>query len=174
MIPYTLVAQGIYSGVITTISSLTIGTCKIITSIYGHKNENVDLYIKKLDIERKLCVIESVLNSYNTNSIHSAIKKSNSGHIITDDLVIEDYVRDKERDPIKICLHYISINLNEIHTILDNIHKKVAYHKSKWFNSWRQLNIRKNLEELETSVGLLDDRFDSFIKISGFLSDQKN
>ncbi len=43
-IPYTLLTQGIYSGLIGTISTVTMGTCKLVTSIYKHKNPNVNKF----------------------------------------------------------------------------------------------------------------------------------
>jgi len=37
IIPYTILAQGLYSGVVHAIGAITIGTCKIVKSIYVQK-----------------------------------------------------------------------------------------------------------------------------------------
>src|SRR5437879_6104608 len=61
-LPYGLIAQGIYSGMIGATGTVAIGTCNIIRSLYKHQNPDVNKFIVALDIERRLKLIHSVLN----------------------------------------------------------------------------------------------------------------
>jgi len=168
--PYILLANGIYSGLITGISSLTLGTCSMIGSIYSHKNPDADKCIRKLDLERKLKLIESVLNKSNVNSSRNIFRdKIGTESIIFDVVEGENTIME---DPIKLCLHYLHQAVEEIHNSIKKIHDKVSYHKTKWFSTWRTLNIKKQIEELEHSTKILDDRFNDLIKISQFYGKQ--
>lgn len=174
LIPYTLIAQGLYSGVVGAISTVTLGACSIVTSIYNHKNPDVDKIIIDLDIERKLRVIQSVLNAKEKEKIKKPdlvkmklnnLEKSQIFEIINE--------KENDNDPIELCLHYIHETIQKIHENLTAINKKVAYHNTKWFSSWRTLNVKTLLKELETNTKLLDSRFKDLMKISKWLENNK-
>lgn len=176
--PYMLLTQGIYSGLITTISTVTMGTCGTIKSIYTHKNPDVNNYIKKLDIERRLTLIESVLKKINPklshetidlnveikNELTASLRKSKDIEL----QIIEDY--QKTKDPIELCLLFVHEIIHEIHQNLKDIYKKVSNHDRKWFSSWRTLDVSKQLDRLETNSNILEKRFNDLIEISKFLS----
>lgn len=167
-LPYALITQGIYSGLIGTISTITMGTCGIITSIYNHKNPDVTKFLKKLDIEKKLNLIESVLDKYSSQkkitTDSSEIYKLYSKNQNFNFKIMDDY--EKKSDPIELCLQYLREIITDIHLNLTDIDNTVKYHKTKWFNSWRKLSIKKKLEQLEINSNLLDKRFNDLIKIT--------
>jgi len=162
-IPYALLAQGIYTGIITTISTITTGTCYIVTSIYTHKNPNVSAYIKELDIERRLKLIEAVLHTIKQTKpaetaetaapsappliepavvLNQQIKKLSIDNQTVEYFLFDDYQK-KPDDPIQLCLRYLSDIISEIHKNLSTIHEKVSNHNDKWFSAWRSLHIKK-------------------------------
>uniref|UniRef100_A0A6C0LSH4 Uncharacterized protein n=1 Tax=viral metagenome TaxID=1070528 RepID=A0A6C0LSH4_9ZZZZ len=138
-IPYYLLAQGVYSGIINGISLITINTGKLIKSVYNHKNPDMNKHLQKLDIEYKLNLIESIINFIPSNY-------------------------DKNIDPIFICLRGIKIAIENVHNNLLQINKKIAYHVTKWFSSWRTLNIKLLLNMLEMNVEILNNRFNDYVK----------
>lgn len=168
-IPYILM-EGIYAGVIGTISAATMGTYSTIKSIYNHRNPDVINVLHELDIERRLKLIESVLTTKDVS------RKPNTTRLKLNDMektIIFDIVESKNGvydDPIELCLNYVYETIQEIHNNLNAINKKVAYHNTKWFNTWRTLNIKPQLDILKTNSNLLESRFNDLIKISEFLA----
>lgn len=155
LIPYTILTQGLYTGILGTISTITIGTCKIISSIYTHKNPNVTKFIQELDIERRLKLIEAVLNTKHINRKHDH-----------DSVTKINYQID---DPVELCLIHVQQIIDVIYANLTDIDKKVAHHNTKWFNTWRSLNIKSKLEQLKINSDILDKRFSDLMEISKFL-----
>lgn len=141
LIPYTIIAQGIYSGIVNAISSIALKTGSLIKSIYTHKNPDVTKILKELDIEFKLHTIESVLKTENISG----------------------------EDPVKICLAYVHQSINKVHYDLAEIEKRITYHQTKWFNKWRSLHIKSKLEELTIDMKILENRFHEFIELSKFM-----
>lgn len=170
-LPYHLIAQGIYTGLIGTISTMTIGTYGVIKSVYNHKNPDVNKFLAALDIERRLKIIFSVLHVIEKNS------QNKLADIKLDDLEKTQLLnmigeKNLENDPIELCLIYLHEIIKRINNDLDEINKKVIRHRSKWLNSWRKLNIKPLLENLELDSILLDRRFDDLTKISTFLNNR--
>ena len=175
IIPYTLLAQGIYSGLITAVSSVTVGTCSIVKSIYTHQNPDVTRVIKELDIERRLKLIQAVLNAVDhpreiknyTKMKLNDLEKTQIFEIVGEEV-------DLKNDPIQLCLFYLHDIIQEIHNNLLDINKKVANHNTKWFSTWRTLNITSYLDNLRLNSKLLDTRFNDLTKISLFLSNKRH
>lgn len=167
-LPYTLLTQGIYTGIIGTISTITMSTCRIITSIYNQKNPNINAHLRKLDIEHQLKIIGSVLHKLHYSDKIGKHKIENNN--LSEFNIIEDYT--KSLDPIELCLIYIKESIDEINKNLIDIDNTVRYHNTKWFSSWRKLNIKKKLEILELNAVQLNKRFDYLIKITNFLSNK--
>lgn len=175
IVPCTLLTQGIYAGIISAISGITLKTCGVINSIYGHKHPDVTRIINELDIECQLRVIYSVLNKKQEQK-HSDVKSTRVAPL--DDMektqvfeLIELSPDNDIDDPIELCLMYLRESVKNIHGDLSDISNKVAYHNTKWFNSWRTLNIKHFVENLKTNTRLLNERLDRLIKISAFLND---
>lgn len=180
IIPYTLLAQGIYSGLIKAVSSITVGTCDIVKSIYTHRNPDVTRVVMELDIERKLCLIQAVLNYTNKYSNTESKPKTNYAKMKLNDLektqlfeIVGEEDSD-EKDPIKLSLYYLHEIIQDIHNNLYDINKKTAYHNTKWFHSWRTLDINSYLNTLKINTKLLDRRFKDLTNISSFLYDISN
>lgn len=166
----TLIVQGIYTGLIGGISTITLSACSMVKSIYTHKNPNVDKVLSELDLERRLKLIQTVLNMKESNKKTIKTKLNEMEKSVLLSMVKgED---GKSDDPIELCLTYLRETIERIDKDLADIHYKVAYHNTKWFNSWRTLNIKKQLDALKISSALLDARFNDLIKISNFLSNR--
>ncbi|AGF85553.1 hypothetical protein QJ854_gp229 [Moumouvirus goulette] len=174
LLPCTLLTQGIYAGIISAISGITVKTCGLINSIYRHKYPDVNSTIIELDIECQLRIIHSVLNKIQDNK-HN--KNNTTREIVElndlDKTRIFELVKlnpDKDvDDPIELCLTYLRESVENIHLNLANINNKIEYHNTKWFNYWRTLNIKNYVEQLKMHTRLLNERLDRLIKISSFL-----
>ena len=171
IIPYTLITQGLYSGIISGISTMTFGMCGVIKSIYSHKNPDVDNFIKKLDIEYHINLISIILKNYNKSGTID-IKEHICDKSVIFTVLHENYtglnkdeLTQKLENPIQMSLMYLSLIIREIHNDLTVINRQIEYHNSKWFNSWRTMNIRKYLETLEVHNTILINRFNDFMKI---------
>ena len=172
LIPYTILAQGIYTGIIGTISTVTIGTCTAIKSIYTHKNPDVKRIIKKYDVKHKLELIESVLKITDHNNKNRFEKMKLNDLEKTQIFEIIESQNNIGDDPIELCLKYLHESIEDIHTNLKEINAKVMRHTAKWFNSWRTLNIKRQLDDLEENIKILDKRFNDFMRISEFLKNK--
>mgnify|MGYP003537659321 FL=1 len=179
LIPYSLITQGLCTGIVTTISAMTVGSYKVIKSIYNHKNEDIQQFLKKLDIERKLALIESAIRHTRSDppieEIIPEIPTNPNVEITPNHLqnlcIIENYNRAKSKavtstDPIHLCLSDLSAIITEIHISLKLIDQKVRSHNRKWFYAYRYLDVQKELNKLETNVKILNDRYEDLIKIS--------
>ncbi len=86
------------------------------------------------------------------------------------DLYIKE-ILEKEKDyidnsiTIKETIHSIVSVLNELHEILQDIDKKVAYHKTIWFPEWRSLDFTKDVHIIKYKKTVLDSRFNILQKI---------
>src|SRR5579885_2190002 len=132
----------IYTGILTSISGGILNSCRTVTSILKYKNIDVTSRINALDISCKLKTIEALLKSLD----------------IKDEQNVDD-------DPIVVSLRYLNEIIDVIYKDLDLINRKVNYHKTKWFNRWRTLNIKEDMNKLEIDCQILDDRFTRFIEI---------
>lgn len=157
----SLLTQGLYSSLVTGISSMTFGVIGSIKSIYNHKNPNLTNHLRRLDIEYHLRLISAVLKNQSQTST------SFSKEHIDGKSMIFITAKDKKTsvDPIQISLAYISKIIDDIHQNLILINQKVEYHQSKWFNAYRILDLNSLLTQLEINTNILKARFDDFIKI---------
>lgn len=173
LLPYTILAQGIYTGIIGTISAVTMGTCNIVKSIYTHKNPDVTKLIKELDIEQRLKLIQSILNSIDHESRTDTAKMKLNDLEKTQVFELVNFEANLNDDPIELCIIALHEKIQDIHDDLSKINAKVAYHNTKWFNSWRTLNVKPLLDNLKLNSKLLDARFKDLLSISNFLSNNK-
>lgn len=159
-----ILTQGIYTGVITTISKITINSALLIKSIYNHENPDIIKIINELDLDQRFKIIQSVLYKLDltTNNITlTNLDKTQIFNIIDEEL--------NENDPIELCLKYIHENINQIHHNLVLINRKIDNHKKKWFNKWRTLNIEPYIQNIKNNSNKLNLRFDDLLKISSLL-----
>ena len=172
VIPYILM-EGVYAGIIGTISAATMGTYSVAKSICKHQNPDINKVINELDLIRRLKLIESVLNIKEMNRRPELAPMKLNELEKTTIFEIVKAENDICDDPIELCLHYLYEIIHEMHNNLLAISKKVAYHKTKWFYTWRTLNIKDQLNTLKISSDKLEARFNDLIKISKFLAEQR-
>jgi len=132
------------------------------------KNPDVIKVIQELDIDRRLNMVQTVLNAFNSKSKNDKNTKLND---MEKKQIFEIVGKetDLNDDPIRLCLDYLHDIIQQIHLDLSTINEKIVRHNTKWFNAWRTLNIKPLLENLKLHSNLLDKRFDDLTKISMFL-----
>lgn len=164
-LPYQMISQGVYSGLINSISTITCGICGLITKIGKYQNLDVNNLIHSLDLERRLQITESILNriSINGKNLENRLQISGKNTVYTS---FGKYKKYTDLDPMEISLIYLSNSLKEIYKLLDQINKKVIYHQTKWFSRWRILDVSNEIKKLETSSILLEKRYRDLIDIS--------
>lgn len=153
-----LVAAGIYNGLVTTIGSVTMATCRAVKRVYTHKNPDVTKLLKQLDLERRLTLVQSILNVTGGYNLEMTDINEEKG---------------ANQNPIELCLISLQQSIQDIHDDLIKIEVKVESHKRKWFNSWRTLNIKEMLENLDIHSQQLDRRFEDLNKVTTFLVNRK-
>lgn len=191
----SILSQGVYTGILSAISTITIRTCQLITRLYKCTDRGTCNVIKRLDIERKLALIESVIRSMDIDSSPD-VKQHSEPRIINDykpisvpvkGLAMVSSMRDsmsckplakvtntssvrsltdgKHPDPIEVSLTHLRDIINEVHRNIDTLTNKIEYHNSKYFNAMRTLNIEREREDLEINAKILDERYNDFMKI---------
>src|SRR5690554_2076993 len=139
----SILVQGIYTGIIGTISSVTMSTCALVKTVYTHENPNIKKIIKAIDIERKLRLVTAVIGSIDTGTqrnITDLEKTQISDLIMT--------VTGTREDPIEICLIYLHKTIRDIRADLLAIDRKAKYHRTLWLSSWRSLDVSSELASL--------------------------
>ena len=199
----SILVQGIYTGIIGTISSVTMSTCALAKTVYTHENPNVNRIIKSIDIERRLRLVTAVIRVINEDTketvtdlektlIIDLVKTSTPSvahpgsmaccHLPSCTqapsslaLVLAKQIPETPlaEDPIELCLSYLHETIRDIRADLLAINRKVAYHNTKWFSSWRTLDVSSYLSNLKTNAQLLNQRFDDLTKISAFLKQRR-
>mmetsp|Transcript_21773 Transcript_21773/g.30458 ORF Transcript_21773/g.30458 Transcript_21773/m.30458 type:complete len:203 (-) Transcript_21773:73-681(-) len=82
--------------------------------------------------------------------------------------VIEAVVKeipDTSSEAVAICIKNIESCIKKIETILAGINKQVSYHNTKWFSSWRPLQLDLDLAQLKKQKTVLDQRVDLLMKV---------
>ena len=172
-IPYAILKHGLYSGLIDAVGTVTFGTCNIVKSMYAKKNPDVLLIIKELDIERKLKVVQSVVNAIeHSNETGQTKLKLNDLEKTQIFQTISAKNASIDCDPIEISLKYLKQTIQDINNDLQSINQKMGRYNKKWFKSWRKLNIQQFLDSLKLNAKLLDLRYDDLTKIFLFLKNK--
>ena len=111
-------------------------------------------YIVSNDSIPEVNIIKNKIIQMDLNSkleiIHSLIKELNE---------------EKLKEFQKISLKSIEILIDEINKELIDINQKINYHNSKYFSSWRSINLDNNINQLNDHNILLDKRLDNLIKL---------
>lgn len=187
-----LVVHGIYSGLVSSIGAITSTTCGVVKNLYLYKNPDVTRVIKKLDLERRLLLVHSILNAVSQEqpldealipsvllegapapsepSVNHQLATSEQPSRIKEMI---DLMNGEIRDPIQLCLIFLRQTVQDIHDDLTKLSAKVARHNTKWFNSWRTLNVQELLDVLTIHSQQLDDRFNDLTKVSSFLTNRR-
>ena len=144
-------------------------TCCTVKTIYTHENPDVNKHIRELDLTRRIKLINTIIREIKIKSEKNLeISRLNK----TD--FFNDLNTNTDIDPVQLCLAYIFETMKEIDRDLTSIENKIKYHKSKWFNNWRTLNIKNEMDNLTISSKMLENRFNDLLKVSQFLVEINN
>jgi len=170
----SIIVKGLYSGFVSAVGAIAIGTCKLAKSIYMHQNPDVTKIVKKLDIERRLQLVNSIINIINTTSSFDEAKVKLNDLEKTQIFELVGAEVDLKNDPIELCMRSLHEVIQDINDCLITISNKIARHNCKWFKHLRTLNLRPLLEDLELNSELLDRRYNDLLSVSMFLGNRKN
>ncbi len=67
-----------------------------------------------------------------------------------------------ESESNQLLLEGLKNIIEKIETAINDANKKIEDHKLKWFNSWRGLNIDKNINDLSKYSAILNERIRLF------------
>jgi hypothetical protein len=177
-----IVAHGIYSGIISSIGTVVTTSCSVVKKVYTHKNPDVIRIVKHLDLERRLLIVQSVLNTIRDEQPFQDTSSILAEESTKETAIVESPSRIKEmielmngeiKDPVELCLIFLRHSIQDIHDDLTALDAKVIRHKAKWFNTWRTLNVVDLLENLKSHSQQLDDRFNDLTKVTSFLTNRK-
>ena len=123
----------------------------ILTDLEDHEDPYVNRTIEELDINNKISIIKSLINSRSFSRIENNTKDTNSINF--------------KMSTINLCIKNLNKIIEKISVELDNIKKLVPLHKLKWFHSWREPEYYKNLDELKKYNRIMDGRLKLFLDI---------
>jgi hypothetical protein len=152
IVPYSMIFNGINSGIIGTISTMTIKTCGSMISVHNKSYKEVIERIKNLDIEMK---VETMMILINDLSKHNYDGYTESG---------------RAYDPVDFCINEIEKIIKAINENLKDIESVITNHRSKWFNRWRESYIEEKYKIIENNVKIMDIRIDTLVKVSQIIA----
>ena len=123
----------------------------ILTDLEDHEDPYVNRTIEELDINNKISIIKSLINSKSFSRIEKDTKDPNNINF--------------KMSTINLCIKNLNKIIEKISVELENIKKLVPLHKLKWFHSWREPEYYKNLDELKKYNNIMDGRIRLFLDI---------
>lgn len=137
--PYTLLAQGVYSGLLNAFNGATYTAGKVMAMSRSENERMVSLILTRLDLENKISVLKSLIELFSLKEKHELITQ---------------------------CLISLEQVISNIQSILSDIERKQLKHLNKWFRKWRSINLEREIEILHTYAGVLEDRFKYMMNIN--------
>lgn len=122
-----------------------------VTSIKELNHSDLNNIIIELDLDFKLELIQSFLDDI-TNILNPI-----------DETVT--HVQTNITRSLTVSLNYLNKIITEIYTLINTVKDKIEYHKTKYFNYYRTLDITQDLNKLKQEHDILMSRFDLIIKI---------
>jgi hypothetical protein len=175
-------------GVIGAVASVCDITAHVLSSIREiKKSENADVkkYVKKINTEYYLILIESTLRqlhkdieSHSSSSSDLEKREPSSEKRLGDTLKklheIDEWrhsFKVESDNPLEINLRYMVQSLKDIHHDLKDIERIMVKNEARLCHRFRsQSNLQRKLEDLKMNTELLRDRFGDFLKMnSSFL-----
>lgn len=153
------VAQGVYTGIISLISTNTMAACSVVKQLYTYKNPEVDKLLNDIDLEAKMNIYKATIYQLmvNTSPELSDLQRTQ--------LIAACNTNIDTTDPVKLCLKYLCNNINNIHSSLHSINNKVKYHQTKYFHKWRVLDIDNEIKRIKKEIKIMDNRFNTMINL---------
>ena len=78
--------------------------------------------------------------------------------------LIKELNETKLKEFHKIAIKSLDKLIKEIDQEIINLNKNISYHKTKYFNSWRSINVT-NIEIIKNKNILLNKKFDDLINL---------
>lgn len=153
------VAQGVYTGIISLISTNTMAACGIVNQLYKYKNPEVNKLLNNIDLEAKMDIYKAAIHQLITST---SPELSDLGRTQLFDACNSSVTTS---DPIKLCLKYLCQNISIIHGLLQKINKKIIYHQSKYFHKWRVLDIDDEIKKIKKEMKIMEKRFQLLINL---------
>ena len=144
------------STISTTVTTVTNITSIIIINTLTFTATNIYTLGKNIFIETNSLGINELYKIENELDLIETIK-------IYESWIIE--MSEKKNNEINnsntIIYTIMSFNniLQELHVLLQNIELKIEYHKTKWFNNYRSIDLSYEITELKIKKNKLDNRF---------------
>ena len=132
----------------------------ILTDLEDHEDPYVNRTIEELDINNKISIIKSLINSRSFSRIENNTKDTQN----TNNINHINNINFK-MSTINLCIKNLNKIIEKISVELENIKKLVPIHKLKWFHSWREPEYYKNLDELKKYNRIMDGRLKLFLDI---------
>lgn len=117
------------------ISNASDRICKSIVSLSdnNYRKYDVKIVLEELDLYAKISVINAILEDVKYDS--KSVNKA---------------------------LSYLHHTLEQLDSLLGSINEEINYHKSKWFSSYRTINIDSLIHKLISLNKILDARLNRF------------
>ena len=132
----------------------------ILTDLEDHEDPYVNRTIEELDINNKISIIKSLINSRSFSRIENNTKDTQN----TNNINHINNINFK-MSTINLCIKNLNKIIEKISLELENIKKLVPLHKLKWFHIWREPEYYKNLDELKKYNNIMDGRLKLFLDI---------
>ena len=140
--------------VVQSISSTSTSILKSVKSITDNYDNETNKLFEKLDIKFKLDIIASFIeNIHNENIINSNIINSNNSNSNANISTVEH------------CINYIKDIMECIEKEVKLLEEEITVYKSKWFGNLSYRQFRNQFDKIRTHVSVLDNRFNTLVKI---------
>ena len=170
--------------VVQSISSTSTSLLKSVKSITDNYDNETKKLFEKLDIKFKLDIIASFIeNIHNTNmKLHDKTgnndKTGNTDNTDNTDKT-DDNVNTDDNDntddnvensnakitTVEHCINYIKDIMDCIENEVKLLEEEITLYKSKWLGNLSYRQFRDQFEKIRTHVSVLDNRFDTLVKI---------
>ena len=144
----------------------SINTCSYIINNLTHYSTNypnIKKWLDETDIKWTIEIMEKYINNI---SIHNSKinKEKQLLNNIKEDNIKEDNIKE-DGLVIDKCLEGLKEILDKLEKELKEIEENIKYHETKYFYTWRVIDINKNIEICNNHIKILNNRFELFIKI---------
>lgn len=92
------------------------------------------------------------------------LRRDSSGGISTGIVPYNPAINNVVDEALCTCLDNLHDMIIRIREDLNQIRSKIEFHKSKYFNYWRSVDVKPQLVNLRLHSKLLDDRYDLLLK----------
>ena len=121
----------------------------LLTDLEDHEDPYVNKVIEELDINSKISVIKSLINSKSFRRIDYNSKILQNIDIYT----------------VNLCIKNLNDIIDKISDELKKISELIPEHKLKWFHTWRTPEYHNNVENLKKYNIIMESRLNLFLDI---------